>query len=138
LSAAPSGFRDELGCLAVFSAKVNLGLAVKLNKADEIMVESRFLTLIHEGAMIHPCIHAFMLQCLVLSLCPQGTPMTEQFVAVPFSCLDATKTERARLAQGQQDMGVMIVRVVAVFEDGSVNGDVSHHATADKGLLHEA
>jgi hypothetical protein len=61
----------------------------------------------------------------------------EQFVAVPFSGLDATKPLRGRLAQRQQDMGMVIVWVVTLFGDRRMNGDIGHHAAADESLLDE-
>ncbi|MET4802823.1 hypothetical protein ABIA96_005424 [Bradyrhizobium sp. LB11.1] len=74
----------------------------------------------------------------ILMLGPQSAPLNKRLVTVPFAGFHPTQSRRRGLAQRQQNVGVVIVRMVPFFMHRRVNRDIGDHATADEGFLDEA
>lgn len=111
--------------------------AIKADRFRMVALLDSFIALGSQRPVVNPGREARAIEGLVLAACPERPPVSHKVIAVPLAGLHAPKPHRRGLAQCQQDVGMMVVRMVAFFEDRRMDGDVCHHATADEGLLDE-
>jgi hypothetical protein len=116
---------------------MKLRLAVQAGRGLPVRSLHRVVTLDSKGAVVNPSGGPDAPQCSVLVVGPQGPPFRQQPVAVPFARFDTPQSRWGRLPQGQQNVRMVIVRVVAFFQHRCVNRDICHHAAADKSFPDE-
>lgn len=82
--------------------------------------------------------HTRALKRAVLVLLPQHAPVLQQDFAVPLAGLDPAQAGGGCLPQREQDVRMVVARIVAFLKDGFVDGDIGDHAAADEDLTDES
>jgi hypothetical protein len=119
------------------STEMDFGLSIEADCGGKVIAPDSRLVLHGQRAMIDTFCEAGLLQRSVLMLCPKRPPVMQHRVAIPFAGLDATQPGSRRLPKGQENVRMVIVRIIPLFEDGRVDGDIGNHAAADEGFSHE-
>lgn len=119
-------------------AEVNLRLPVQASRRGKVVKRQGVVTLSCQRAVIDPYRHTGPLQGPVLVLGPTRAPFRQELVAIPLAGFDRPQTCRSGLPKRQENMGVMIMRMVAFFEHRRMNRHICDHAATDKRLMDEA
>jgi hypothetical protein len=103
---------------------VDFRLPVQSCGGDKVATLQRPVSLRLKGPVVYPNTKANPLQRPVLVLGPKCPPFRQQLVAVPFTGFDRTQTRTRCLSKGQENMGMMIMRMVAFLRHRRMNGDI--------------
>jgi hypothetical protein len=117
---------------------MNLRLAVEPGRSAPVRPPHCVVALNGKGTVVDPRNYSFPIKSPVLVVGPQGAPFNQRPVAVPLAGLHPAQSRRRRLPKGQEDMRMVVVRMVAFFRHRRVNCDIGNHAAAYEGFLDEA
>jgi len=123
---------------ALAPAEVDFRLTIQPGRLAVVRPPHCVIALGDKRTVVDAIDNADMLQRLVLVLGPKSAPLNKGLVAVPLAGLHPPQSRRGRLPQGEHDVGVVIMRMVALFRYGCMNGDIGDHALAHEGGLDEA
>jgi hypothetical protein len=87
--------------------------------------------------MIHPRVNAGPLERRIDMVGPTRSPMTEQFATVELAGFGSAQPSAGGLPHGEHDVRVVLTPILAFLWNGSVDGDVRHHAAVHESLLDE-
>lgn len=76
-------------------------------------------------------------QCLILHISPFRPPCLQCSVAVPFPCFRGPETIPGHLPHTQQDMSMMVTRIIPLFRLRLMDRNISHHTLTNKLILDE-
>lgn len=116
---------------------MNLRSARKSGRQRPVVPTGSFPALNAKRPVVHAAPNPDTSKRAVLVLSPECAPLAQQLVAVPLPGLDRPQSRRRRLPQGQQDMGMVIVRMIPFFQYRLMDRHIRHHAAAHERLLNE-
>lgn len=104
--------------------------AVKQHGGLAVAARFGFITLRNQAPMINPCVVPRPFQGKIGLILPGGAPFPQQRAAVPFSCFHLVQARFRRLTQGEHDMRMKILWMIATRGHGVMQSEVRHHAPA--------
>lgn len=129
--------RDAIGLTPpakpmILEPDMDFGATIQRSRLVRPPLPNSLETLLLQRSGVDPHTHPHPLKRTVLEGGPGVSPFQQDLLAIPLAGLDPTQPLRRRLPKRQQDVGMVVTRVVSLFRDRRMDGDIRHHA-----LTHE-